>query len=360
MQSYAHELPDHWQQGLEAGVNWGLAASYPNDIGITANAHVLAVEDFETGTVTIETEEDRYLLNTNVVSTHAYTGKHSGEHRWAQGYNGPTTRYQIPEEAHQGERPTYFVRMCFMFDDSFRPQDGQSGVGVKGFGVFSDPTNSSSTNTPCDGTNWYNAQAQFVGWGLSSKPQANDGYLWVGHLYSYNPSPETAVPSLGTIRISDPPVGNVPYRFSSYADPFSYIDFGGWHCYEVGLYLNTPGEDDGEARFWIDGVLQSRVTNMRYRDIEGLYPTDMHLNLHRTTDNYPQTMIRWTDNIVLATRYIGPVRRVEPNLERAVSALQVLTGKEKEGDELHSDINGDGKISIDDSIIMLRIAAASR
>jgi hypothetical protein len=48
---------------------------------------------------------------------------------------------------------------------------------------------------------------------------------------------------------------------------------------------------------------------MRYRDIEGLLPTDVHLNLYRTTENFPQTMVRWTDNIVIATRYIGPVKR---------------------------------------------------
>jgi len=28
----------------------------------------------------------------------------------------------------------------------------------------------------------------------------------------------------------------------------------------------------------------------------------------RTTEDFPQTMIRWADNIVLARRYIGPVR----------------------------------------------------
>lgn len=301
-------LPLHWQKGLETGINWGLAADYPNDEDIYDHPSVLAAEDFETGTVTIPTEEDRYLLNTQVVSSQAFTGRYSGEHRWDEGYNGPTTRFVIPPSAHQGDRPTYFVRMYFKFDSSFRPPDGVSGVGVKGFGVVADPYNDASVYQPCDGTNWYNAQVQFVGWGKSVKPQANDGYLWVGHLYSYNAYPDDAQAALGQLEISNPAEGDRPYRFSSYASPFTYIDFGSWHCYEVGLYLNTPGEFDGEARFWIDGVLQSRVTGMRYRDIAGLLPTEMHLNLHRVTDNFPGTMVRWTDNIVLATRYIGPVK----------------------------------------------------
>jgi len=306
----AEFLPENWQDGLQPGVNWGLAAEYPNDVGITENPYVLAAEGFETGTVTIPTEYDRYLNYTTVVDSISYTGNYAAEHRWDEGENSVTTRYQIPQSAHEVPRPAYFVRMCFNFDESFHPgmDNLTAGVGIKGFGIVSEP-NGSNTNVPCDGTNWYNAQVQFVGWGPSSKPEANDGYLWVGHLYSYNAYPEDAEAALGTIHISDPAVGDRPYRFSSYADPFKYLDFNGWHCYEVGLYLNTPGLYDGEARFWIDGVLQSRVTNMRYRDIESLLPTDMHLNLYRVTDNFPQTMIRWTDNIVLATRYIGPVNK---------------------------------------------------
>jgi hypothetical protein len=156
---------------------------------------------------------------------------------------------------------------------------------------------------------WYDVSCQFVGWGPSQKPQANDGFLWVGHLYSYNPHPEEAFAALGTIKLSDPPDGTKSCRFSSYADPFEYIAFLSWRCYELGLYLNTPGANDGEARFWIDGVLQSRTTHMRFRDIPERLPTSMHLNLYRTTEDFPQTMTRWVDNIVLAKRYIGPVRR---------------------------------------------------
>lgn len=302
--------PVHWADGLGPGVNWGLARAYPDDVGIAEDPHVLAAEDFESGGVLIPTENDVYADNVTVVDTVSYTGDYSAERRWPEGENGPTSRFVLPESAYEGPRSTYFVRMCFDYDDSFHPGADalEAGVGVKGFGVEADPHGVASVNTPCDGTNWFNAQVQFVGWGPSQKPEANDGYLWVGHQYSYNPYPEEAIAEVGTVEATEPAVGVEPYRFSSYADPFFYIEFGGWHCYEVGLYLNNPGEFDGEARFWIDGVLQSRVTNIRYRDTAELVPTNMQLNLHRTTEQFPQTMLRWTDNIVLATRYIGPVR----------------------------------------------------
>jgi len=255
--------------------------------------------------VTIPTEEDRYKNNVPVTDSEHYTGKYAGVHAWPEGLNGPTTRFPLAPTS-PDDRPAWFMRMCFKYDSSFHPGDLSLGVGVKGFGIyFEDGSGNAST---CDGMSWYDVSCQFVGWGPSQKPQANDGFLWVGHMYSYNPYPEQAVAEVGTVEVTDPPDGTTSCRFSSYAEPFDYIAFQAWRCYELGLYLNTPGKNDGEARFWIDGVLQSRTTSMRFRDAQEQMPTSMHLNLHRTTENFPQTMVRWVDNIVLSRRYIGPVK----------------------------------------------------
>lgn len=300
-------VPDFWQEGLSPGVNPGLSADYPDDVGIADDPYVIAAEDFEAGEVLIYTEEDRYKNNVTVVDTISYTGTYSAEHAWPEGLNGPTCRFPLPPEAHADERPAYFVRMCFNYDSSFHPGDPSIPVGVKGFGIYNEE-GPSGANTPCDGTNWYDVAMQFVGWGPSQKEEANDQFIWEGHMYSYNPAPEDAVPMLnGDLRVTDPPVGDEPYRFSVYPDPHHYIRFGDWHCYELGLYLNTPGRPDGEARFWVDGVLRNRTVHMTFRTVEGLYPTSIHLNLHRTTEDFPQTMLRYADNIVIARRYIGPV-----------------------------------------------------
>ncbi|WP_282038152.1 hypothetical protein [Saccharicrinis aurantiacus] len=48
---------------------------------------------------------------------------------------------------------------------------------------------------------------------------------------------------------------------------------------------------------------------MRFRNIEDLKPQYVQLNLHRTTANFPQAMKRYADNIVIATRYIGPIAK---------------------------------------------------
>ncbi|MBI9065305.1 MAG: hypothetical protein JEZ14_25195, partial [Marinilabiliaceae bacterium] len=103
-------IPTHFNDGLAEGINLGLAANYPNDQGIHLDPCVLAVENFESGTVTIETEENRYKENVKVIAGQGYNSNFAGEHSWAEGYNGPTCRYPIPESAHEGERTAYFVR----------------------------------------------------------------------------------------------------------------------------------------------------------------------------------------------------------------------------------------------------------
>lgn len=288
-----------WNEGLNPGVNRGIADLYPDDVGIADHPAVYAAEDFETGAVALSTEEERLRDNLTIVTDEVYTGQYASSFSWPQDFNGPTTRFLLSTDPADNPYDAYFVRACYNFDASFHPQDQDRGVGVKGFGVYAEGPDTTDDN-------WYNASLQFVGWGGSSKPEANDGYLWVGHLYSYNPHPEEAVAEVGDIEnLSED-------RFSAYASTFDYIRFNTWRCYEVGLYLNTPGKNDGEARFWIDGVLQSRTTHMRFRDAEKPRPDNVNINLHRVTEDFAHTMTRWMDNIVISRRYIGPVLHTAP------------------------------------------------
>jgi hypothetical protein len=303
---------NYWDEGLSSGVNYGIAANYVNDKGLSNDKHVVAFENFETGTVTLPTEEDRYKTYVQVVNFGALEGNYCGEHLWPPGYDGPTTRFVLPQSMHKGKNPTYFIRMYLKHDESVHPYYGTTppvsgsfaAKTLKGFGIEARPA-SMNYNEPCNGTNWYNASCQFTGWGPSQKLEANDRYLWVGHAYSYNAYPTEAKPTVGADLIIR---ANPWFRFSAYADPFTFLKFNRWYCFELGLYLNTPGQHDGEIRFWIDGVLQSRTTKVRFRDIENLFPTHSDLVLHRVNTNFPHTMKRYVDNIVISDRYIGPMK----------------------------------------------------
>lgn len=75
-------------------------------------------------------------------------------------------------------------------------------------------------------------------------------------------------------------------------------------CLEAHMRLNTPGAADGEAQVWIDGNLETDVTDVDFR---GTW-TDYGLNALRFT-NYaeppPMPLDFWVDDVVIATERIG-------------------------------------------------------
>jgi hypothetical protein len=301
-----------YNEGLSEGINYGIAANYVNDKGLQFDQYVVGYEDFESGQIQLPTEEDRFKNHVKVVQDDPNEGTFCGEQSWTQGYDGPTTRFLLPEHIHKGKNPTYFIRMYIKHDESVHPyyqstapeSGSYASKTLKGFGFEARPA-SGNYNDACNGTNWYNAKCQFTGWGPSQRAQANDKYLWVSHIYSYNAYPKDAVATLGdNLIIRDNPW----YRFSAYAQPFEFLKFNRWYCFELGMYLNTPGKHDGEIRLWIDGILQSRTTKIRFRDIQGLFPTHADINLHRVNTNFPHIMKRYVDNVVISTRYIGPIK----------------------------------------------------
>jgi hypothetical protein len=84
---------------------------------------------------------------------------------------------------------------------------------------------------------------------------------------------------------------------------------GKWVCKEIMIKLNDMGKLNGEARKWVDGKLVIEKTDMEWR----LQPDIVINNIMQPTYTHmppePGTQrILWVDNIVLAKRYIGPIR----------------------------------------------------
>lgn len=300
-------LPEAWRDGLQPGVNTGLAARVPNDAALKSDPNVFLVEDFESGKVAIPYKEgNKWTDLLKVADTGAFQGKFCGYKTWNQGEQGGACRFWLPKEAHQGPRPAYFLRAYRKFDKAWHPGDVKKAAGLKGMGLCClkakfDGRGGVEAGGVCDGTNWYTVEDQFVGW-AGNGAAAQDGYYWFGHMYSYMPFPKEAVAQPGKIKVNDPPTT----RFSCYADPYLYIQYEKWYCYELALYLNTPGQRDGEARYWIDGVLQARATQMCFRTVAEALPEVMCVSLYRTKTDFPQPMTLWMDNLVVARRYIGP------------------------------------------------------
>jgi len=85
---------------------------------------------------------------------------------------------------------------------------------------------------------------------------------------------------------------------------------GKWGCYEIMLQANTPGQKDGRAAMWQEGRLIGDFADLRFRSSESLLPNKIWLVVYM--HNSKQANTAWFDDVVAATKYIGPMR-TEPS-----------------------------------------------
>ncbi len=80
-----------------------------------------------------------------------------------------------------------------------------------------------------------------------------------------------------------------------------------WICVEMMLKHNTPGLDDGEQAFWIDGKLIGHWSGFNWRTDDKLMANAFTLESY-VTDRWTKvkTNIVHFDNVVIAKEYIGP------------------------------------------------------
>ena len=93
-----------------------------------------------------------------------------------------------------------------------------------------------------------------------------------------------------------------------------------WYCYELMVKCNTKPDPsqphDGEVQVWIDGVSMGHFTGLFFSGInmatapahagQRMYITEANFHLHHTRAQ-PTDTIKWMDNIIIATDYIGPI-----------------------------------------------------
>lgn len=87
------------------------------------------------------------------------------------------------------------------------------------------------------------------------------------------------------------------------------IERGRWICVEMMLKHNTPGKDDGEQAYWIDGELEGHWAGINWRTSPTLHANAFTLESY-ITDRWTKhgENIVYFDNVVIAKTYIGPAR----------------------------------------------------
>ncbi|MEX2403739.1 MAG: hypothetical protein WD625_06365 [Balneolales bacterium] len=91
---------------------------------------------------------------------------------------------------------------------------------------------------------------------------------------------------------------------------FSPENVGEWYSVEIHVKLNTPGESDGEFRFWIDDELQAESTDLNWHGTWNEDPDNYMINAI-FMENYwnsgsPVEQERYLDNLIISTERLGP------------------------------------------------------
>lgn len=87
-----------------------------------------------------------------------------------------------------------------------------------------------------------------------------------------------------------------------------YLENNRWYSIEHYVKLNTPGQKNGILRGWVDGHLAFERTNINYRLTDALKIQRVWMDIyHGGTLPSPYDQHVYIDNVVVATKYIGPM-----------------------------------------------------
>lgn len=281
----------------------GLATKYPRDLGLARDPAVLFADDFESGDMQ-KWDERRGRL---VMSA---TAPHSG--RWS---------VEMPMERGQKQSPdaikwflpgadTVYVRFYVRFSADYRYSHhfvwllaNQAKNKWSGFG---------QAGRQPDGTYYSTGMEPWFAWGKNPPP----GEV---NLYSYflDMRPDPKMPGKYWGNAFFPP-GPAAGEAASAHRAVPALDR--WQCWEFMLSANTaPDVADGRQAMWLDGKLVGEFTGIRWRRDLDLKVNCLWLEHYGYDPGDPakrfwgERQSVWFDDVVVATRYIGPMTTTPPS-----------------------------------------------
>jgi len=270
----------------------GIAARYPNDVGIAKDPAVLLHEDFEAAEIdrakwpNISNKADALKLVRDPANVHggeqalqitATLGANTGGHlfrRFDRGADKMHARFCV-KFAEDIDYVHHFVHMVAQLPATRWPTGGAGlrPAGDKKFSVGIEPWSHHRRYPPPGGWHFY-----CYWWKM---PRSGDGKYW-----------------------------GAGFAKDAYATPRR----GQWYCVEVMVRCNTPGEADGEVALWIDGRKLAHHSDVNWRSSAKLKLNAFWLMLYVTDHSAKTNKVNtvWFDDVVVATDYIGPPHRPGP------------------------------------------------
>jgi hypothetical protein len=284
----------------------GIAAAYPGDAGIEADPQVVFADDFESY-VDASGLAERWDAAVYQVDRIAITTDAAHVHGGAQAIemNVPQQEAELSnaiDRAVSPELDVLFLRFYSKFEGPYDIVGSSHNGGMIASHYFID--GQATPGVPANGTNKWLVDVE--NW-RGEAETASPGLL---NVYIYHPEQRSDYGDHfwpdGTITPYDPDPPPDYFGPDFVARPLVIPSLDEWHCYEMMVQANTPGERDGRIAFWFDGVLAADFPNLRLRDVPELTIDRFGLSFHiGSNPDAPQR--KWYDDVVAAHAYIGPV-----------------------------------------------------
>jgi hypothetical protein len=280
--------------------NTGIAAQYPGDTNIQSNAAVLFADDFESyasaGQLTTRWDSF-YQGNSTRIATEAanvYRGQRALE------FTLPQVNPEVSNAVVKNISPAQdvlFVHVYTRFDPGYQVQSGSNHNGIRISSNYMGPG-----RVP-NGRDFFLAMVE-------NTISANESTPGHTRLYVYHPEQRSMWGDIWFPNGRVLPIDSMPHNFgpSFVQRPNFTPQRDRWYSYELMLKPNTPGQRDGRAAIWIDGVLIADFVNLRFRDLATMRLDQIQLELHvQVGGSLNRPNKKYYDNLVVARSYIGPM-----------------------------------------------------
>lgn len=271
-----------------------LANQFPNDFEMKYDNRVMLVESFESDNwqnkwSNIFEQSGFSLRQESDMSNFESLSGRAISMTIKQGeYSAGSLIYDFEQQLGNDVEEIYF-RYYLRLSDSWQPTDSGKLPGIAG----------TYANTQYEG-----------GWG-GRRSTGENGWSMRG-LFT-KPVEGENNPLKGTL-----PVGNYMYhseQIASYGDENIFqsqpLKYNMWYSIEQYVQLNTPGQNNGIVRNWINGILVYENTSIKFRNegYEHIKIDQVWVNLyHGGKTPAPYDMTAYIDNLVIANQYIGPIK----------------------------------------------------
>ena len=277
---------------LDTVLETGLAEKYPLDRDIARDPAVLFASGFDglwwsKGWTSNSFRSDAKAVDEDVPNAFEPLIGRALKVTIRRGHHlGLDLSYRFAAEGHE-EPEEIYVRYYMRFGDNWNPSaDGGKLPGLAGrYGKAGWGMRQS------DGYNGWSMRSEFAPRAAGNK--ATCGMTAVGS-YAYHAEIEDS--SGAYLDWSD--------------GPSALLDNNRWYAVEQRVKLNTLGQRDGVFTAWIDGRKVIDRRSIVYRHTPRLRIEEVWFNVyHGGSTPAAQDLVLYFDNVVVARRYIGPLRR---------------------------------------------------